>query len=210
MPSTAQSSSYSGDVTSDAITAIICEDGGIQKAVQADLPLNASSERTIESTNPPLDTQTEESMTTSNLPATSTEHQPPSSPMMDLESDFPSGETFNLSKKNNSWCTAPQKCYLCTKDKHHEETYPTENIHTHTLTLIHRSFVCYAYVFAEPLDQKPSAPQRGVKRPRDSSYSRKRVIILISVLFKIFYSTDFILWEEKCLSVFRDYLANSF
>lgn len=97
MPSTAQSSSYSGDVTSDAITAIICEDGGIQKAVQADLPLNASSERTIESTN-----QTEESMTTSNLPATSTEHQPPSSPMMDLESDFPSGETFNLSKKNNS------------------------------------------------------------------------------------------------------------
>lgn len=102
MPSTAQSSSYSGDVTSDAITAIICEDGGIQKAVQADLPLNASSERTIESTNPPLDTQTEESMTTSNLPATSTEHQPPSSPMMDLESDFPSGETFNLSKKNNS------------------------------------------------------------------------------------------------------------
>lgn len=85
-----------------------------------------------------------------------------------------------------------------------------QKTYTHTLTLIHGSFVCYAYVFAEPLDQKPSAPQRGVKRPRDSSYSRKRVLILISVLFKIFYSTDFILWEEKCLSVFRDYLANSF
>lgn len=151
MPSTAQSSSYSGDVTSDAITAIICEDGGIQKAVQADLPLNASSERTIESTNPPLDTQTEESMTTSNLPATSTEHQPPSSPMMDLESDFPSGETFNFSKKNNSWCTAPQKCYLCTKDKHHEETYPTENIHTHTRWLLFTDLLCVMLMFLQNL-----------------------------------------------------------
>ncbi|KAM8736654.1 zinc finger MYM-type protein 4-like isoform 2-T2 [Acanthopagrus schlegelii] len=116
LSSAAQSSSYGGDMKSDAITPIICEDGGTQKAVQADLPLNVSSERTTESNDPPLNTQTEESMTTSTTPTTSTEDQPPSSPMMDLETDFPS----------------------------------------------------------EPMDQKPSAPQRGVKRPRDSSYSRKR------------------------------------
>ena len=99
MPSAAQSSSYGGDMKSDAIMPIICEDGGTQIAVQADLPLNVSSERTTESNDPPLNTQTEESMTTSTTPTTSTEDQPPSSPMMDLETDFPSGETFNLSKK---------------------------------------------------------------------------------------------------------------
>lgn len=109
MPSAAQSSSYGGDMKSDAITPIICEDGGTQIAVQADLPLNVSSERTTESNDPPLNTQTEESMTTSTTPTTSTEDQPPSSPMMDLETDFPSGETFNLSKKKN--ITADVLCF---------------------------------------------------------------------------------------------------
>lgn len=39
------------------------------------------------------DTRLEESTTTSKPPPNSMEHQPPSSPMMDLEADFPSGET---------------------------------------------------------------------------------------------------------------------
>ena len=139
MHSTAQSSSYSGDVTSDAITPIICEDGGTQKAVKADLPLNVSSERTIESTNPPLDTQTEESMTTSNPPTTSTEHQPPSSPLMDLESDFPSGETFNLSRKTTSDAQHAKNvtCGLRinTMKKHTQQQRYTHT-HTHTYSQI--------------------------------------------------------------------------
>lgn len=114
--STDQSSSNSGDMKSEVVTPISCENEETQKAVQADLPLTVSSERSTESADPQLDTKPEETTTTSDPPTTSAEDQPPSSPMMDLETDFPS----------------------------------------------------------EPLDQKPPAPQRGVKRPRDVFSSRKR------------------------------------
>ncbi|KAM9341227.1 zinc finger MYM-type protein 4-like [Symphorus nematophorus] len=106
------SSSHSRDMKSDAMR----EDEETHKAVQADLPLIVCSERSAESTVPQLHTQSEESLSTSDPPTTSAEYQPPSSPLMDLETDFPS----------------------------------------------------------EPLDQKPSAPQRGVKRSRESFSSRKR------------------------------------
>ncbi|XP_044023735.1 zinc finger MYM-type protein 4-like isoform X3 [Siniperca chuatsi] len=111
-----QSSSHSGDMKSEVVTPIIREDEEPQKAVQAKLPLTVSSERSTESTDPQLNTQPEGSTTTSDPPTTSAEHQPPSSPMMDLESDFPS----------------------------------------------------------ESLDQKPSSPRRGVKRPREGFSGRKR------------------------------------
>lgn len=88
-----QSSSYSGDMKSEVVTPIIREDEETQKAVQAELPVTVSSERSRESTALPLNTQPEGIATTSHPPATSAEHQPPSSPLMDLETDFPSGET---------------------------------------------------------------------------------------------------------------------
>lgn len=92
-----QSSSNSGDMKSEVVTPISCENEETQKAVQADLPLTVSSERSTESADPQLDTKPEETTTTSDPPTTSAEDQPPSSPMMDLETDFPSGETsYNL------------------------------------------------------------------------------------------------------------------
>ncbi|XP_071327127.1 zinc finger MYM-type protein 4-like isoform X2 [Trachinotus anak] len=105
-----QSSSHGGDMKSQVVSPTIHEDEDTQKAAQADL-----SERSTESTDPPLNPQ-QASMTSNNPPATSAEHQPPSSPMMDLETDFPS----------------------------------------------------------ESLGQKSSAPQRGVKRPREGFSGRKR------------------------------------
>ncbi|XP_045918869.1 zinc finger MYM-type protein 4 isoform X3 [Micropterus dolomieu] len=85
-----QSSSYSGDMKSEVVTPIIREDEETQKAVQAELPVTVSSERSTESTALQLNTQPEGIATTSHPPATSAEHQPPSSPLMDLETDFPS------------------------------------------------------------------------------------------------------------------------
>uniref|UniRef100_A0A673BXU4 Zinc finger MYM-type protein 4-like n=1 Tax=Sphaeramia orbicularis TaxID=375764 RepID=A0A673BXU4_9TELE len=72
--------------------------------------------KTDETESPELNTQPEKNTTTSDDPSSSAELQPPSSPMMDLESDFPS----------------------------------------------------------ESLDQTPSAPQQGVKRPRESYPLRKK------------------------------------
>ncbi|XP_029315832.1 zinc finger MYM-type protein 4 isoform X2 [Cottoperca gobio] len=109
-----QSSSFSEDQKSEVVTPITREDEET-KAVQADLPLIVSSERSTELTDHQLSTEQEETPT-SEPPTTSAELQPPSSPMMDLETDIPS----------------------------------------------------------ESLDQKPPAPQRGVKRPRDPFCSRKR------------------------------------
>ncbi|XP_035529892.1 zinc finger MYM-type protein 4-like [Morone saxatilis] len=111
-----QSSCYSVDLKSDVVTPIVRENEKTEKPVQADLPVTVSSEKSTESADPQLNTQSEESAMTSDPPTTSGEHQPPSSPMMDLETDFPS----------------------------------------------------------ESLDQKPSAPQRGVKRPREDFSGRKR------------------------------------
>lgn len=55
--------------------------------VEADPPVNTSSEGNTEISN------ARANATTSDPPANSTSHQPPLSPMMDLETDFPSGET---------------------------------------------------------------------------------------------------------------------
>ncbi|XP_039994097.1 zinc finger MYM-type protein 4 isoform X2 [Xiphias gladius] len=110
-----QSSSDSGDIKSPAVAPIIREDEDTQKAVKADLPFTVNSERSAESTDLQLNAQAG-SRTTSEPPTTSAEHQSPSSPMMDLETDFPS----------------------------------------------------------ESLGPKSSAPQRGVKRPRDGYSGRKR------------------------------------
>ncbi|XP_029900225.1 zinc finger MYM-type protein 4-like isoform X2 [Myripristis murdjan] len=157
-----QDSSYSADVASETVTPVSREDEETRReghTAQADLlaagckegsvgsaePLMTSeAEGTIASPEPqitaqtegsmgtsenqitakvegnpassesPTATQTERSTGTSNLPSTSTEA--PSSPLMDLETDFPS----------------------------------------------------------ELLDQKLPTPQRGVKRPREGSYGRKR------------------------------------
>ncbi|KAF1375130.1 hypothetical protein PFLUV_G00236280 [Perca fluviatilis] len=94
-----QSRSYSGDMNTEVVTPITRE----EKAVQADLPLtpekspestdpqlSTQPERSPESTDPQLSTQPEETTATSDPPTTSAEHQPPSSPMMDLETDIPS------------------------------------------------------------------------------------------------------------------------
>ncbi|XP_026210496.1 zinc finger MYM-type protein 4 isoform X3 [Anabas testudineus] len=106
--STDQRGSCNGEARTVTVTPIICEDKDPQPAAQGDLPFSASTERSTESTDPRLNAQPEGS-------TTSTE-QLPSSPVMDLETDFPS----------------------------------------------------------EPLGQKSSAPQRGVKRPREGFSRRKR------------------------------------
>ncbi|XP_047466994.1 zinc finger MYM-type protein 4-like isoform X2 [Mugil cephalus] len=98
----------------EPVSSAACKDE--EKAVQADLPPTSSSEMCTESDDPQLNAQPETSKTTSALPTASPGDQPPSSPAMDLETDFPS----------------------------------------------------------ELLDQKLSAPRRGVKRAREGSYSRKR------------------------------------
>nr|XP_046268142.1 zinc finger MYM-type protein 4 isoform X2 [Scatophagus argus] len=87
--SAAYQSSFSGDMKPDVVTPIIHEDEETPKALQAALPITVSSEKSVESNDPQLNTQPEESVTTTDPPTTSTEHQPPSSPMMDLETDFP-------------------------------------------------------------------------------------------------------------------------
>ncbi|XP_056867750.1 zinc finger MYM-type protein 4-like isoform X2 [Takifugu flavidus] len=89
------------------------------RRAEAGPPVDTSSEGNTEMSDARANARLKESATTSEPPANSTSHQPPSSPMMDLETDFPSA------------CT-------------------------------------------ESFDQKPPAPQRGVKRPRDCFTSRKR------------------------------------
>ncbi|KAI3367946.1 hypothetical protein L3Q82_026768, partial [Scortum barcoo] len=111
-----QSSPYSRHMKSQVVIPLIREDERTLRAAQAKLPLTVSSERRKDSSDPKLNTQAEGNTTTVDTPTTSAEHQPPSSPVMDLESDFPT----------------------------------------------------------ESLDQKASAPQRGVKRPRESYSGRKR------------------------------------
>ncbi|KAJ4939910.1 hypothetical protein JOQ06_029346 [Pogonophryne albipinna] len=111
-----QRSPHSGDMESEVVAPMIREVEETEKTAQADLPLTVSSERSTESSDPQLSTQPEVTTTTSEPPTTSAELQPPSSPLMDLETDVPT----------------------------------------------------------ESLDQKPAAPQRGVKRSRDPYSSRKR------------------------------------
>lgn len=60
---------------------------------EAGPPVDTSSEGNTEISDARASSRLEESATTSDPPAHSTSHRPPSSPMMDLETDFPSGET---------------------------------------------------------------------------------------------------------------------
>lgn len=73
-----------GNAKSEAVAQIINVDS---------LPVDVSSEGNTETNDAKPNTRLEESTMTSEPPTNSTEHQPPSSPMMDLETDFPSGET---------------------------------------------------------------------------------------------------------------------
>ncbi|XP_022057327.2 zinc finger MYM-type protein 4 isoform X4 [Acanthochromis polyacanthus] len=84
-----QESSHRGDTRSELVAPTLCEDEETEKAVQADLPLPVSSDRSTESADPQIITQPETSKTTSDPPTTSAQDQPPSSPVMDLENDFP-------------------------------------------------------------------------------------------------------------------------
>lgn len=84
MSATDQRGSCNGEARTVTVTPIICEDKDPQPAAQGDLLFSASTERSTESTDPRLNAQPEGS-------TTSTE-QLPSSPVMDLETDFPSGE----------------------------------------------------------------------------------------------------------------------
>ncbi|KAF7665300.1 hypothetical protein LDENG_00144680 [Lucifuga dentata] len=118
--------SQSGDTKAEVITPVIHEEEETQKEgsiVQTDLPVitesagplvTAPTEESTGSAETQMNTQAEGSMMTSD-PAVK-EYQAPSSPMVDLESDFP----------------------------------------------------------PESVVQRSSAPQRGVKRPREGSSSRKR------------------------------------
>lgn len=57
------------------------------------LPVDVSSGGNTETDDAKPNARLEESTVTSEAPSNSTEHQAPSSPMMDLETDFPSGES---------------------------------------------------------------------------------------------------------------------
>ncbi|KAK2826357.1 hypothetical protein Q5P01_020571 [Channa striata] len=110
-----QSSGYGGDMNSVVVNPIVSEDEKIQMVTQVNLAFTGITESITESADPKLNALPEEITTSEPSPSVSAEC-PPSSPMMDLESDFP----------------------------------------------------------PESLGQKSSAPQRGVKRPREGFSSRKR------------------------------------
>lgn len=131
-----RSSSDNNNIKSELVTPVICKDEETPKAVQADQPCTVSTERNTESTDPQLDTQPPP------LPLL------PPSPVMDLETDFPSGEiTHNVISAYIYFKSVCSGCILI-------------------------SSVC---VPAESLGQRSSAPQRGVKRPREGFSGRKRV-----------------------------------
>lgn len=100
---TDQNSSHCKDVKSDEVTTVTGADEEVKDSPQADKPSAVSTERSAESagTQPEESTITTDPPTcksdlpnpTNDPPTSSTEHQAPSSPMMDLETDFPPGET---------------------------------------------------------------------------------------------------------------------
>lgn len=159
LPETDQNSSQCGDVKSDEVTTATDADE-VKDPAQADKPSAVSAERSAESagtqpeaitTDPPT-CKSDLPNPTNDPPTSSTEHQAPSSPMMDLETDFPPGET----------------------------TWKRWMILSHIL----KYFVCFhsslwCLFIAESLDLRPPAPQRGVKRPREGSSGRKRVMTLL-------------------------------
>uniref|UniRef100_A0A3Q0TCB0 Si:ch211-266o15.1 n=1 Tax=Amphilophus citrinellus TaxID=61819 RepID=A0A3Q0TCB0_AMPCI len=82
-----QSTSESGDMKSEVVAPTVPHHEEAQKEEEepADLPLTQSSEKSPETADP----EPEMSKMTSDPAASCAEDQPPTSPMMDLESDFP-------------------------------------------------------------------------------------------------------------------------
>lgn len=74
------------------------EDEETLKAVQDGLSLSVCALKSQESHDTWLDNQLEMSITECDLPATSAKDQSPSSPVMDLETDFPPGEKLDHSR----------------------------------------------------------------------------------------------------------------
>ncbi|XP_067335981.1 zinc finger MYM-type protein 4 isoform X3 [Channa argus] len=83
-----QSSTYSGDMKSEVVNPIVSEDEKTQMATQANLTFTGSTENITVSADPQLNALPERIATSDPPPSISTEY-PPSSPIMDLESDFP-------------------------------------------------------------------------------------------------------------------------
>lgn len=133
-PVTDERSSDSGGVKSAAEVADLA---GADRAAQ-DRTLAGAGESEEQAA---VGTKPEESAAPTDRPTSSTERPTPSSPVMDLETDFPPGEARML------W--------------------------SHELKISHLTLV--SLFVAELLEQKPPAPQRGVKRPREGYSGRKRV-----------------------------------
>lgn len=101
---TAETDQIGSDIgRSEAVVPIIDESVG---QAEAGPPTDVSSEGDTERSDTRANTRLEANAVTSEAAANSTEHRPPSSPMMDLETDFPSGETsFKL--KSVCYCSFP-------------------------------------------------------------------------------------------------------
>lgn len=162
LPETDQNSFHCGDVKSDEVTTVTGADEEVKDSAQANKPSAVSAARSAVS----ADTQPEESTITTDPPAcksdlpnstndpptSSTEHQAPSSPMMDLETDFPPGE-----RRWKKWMVLS---------------------HSLKYFVSFHSFLWCLFI-VESLDLRPPAPQRGVKRPREGYSGRKRVMTLL-------------------------------
>lgn len=122
----------------------------MESADVAELPAanEAAQDRTVagaEQSEQVADTKPEESVMTTSRPTVSSGHLAPPSPMLDLETDFPPGEI----KMTQTKC--------CSAESGRLHLWP------------------WCVSVAELLEQKPPAPQRGVKRAREGSPARKRV-----------------------------------
>ncbi|KAM9354882.1 zinc finger MYM-type protein 4-like [Pholidichthys leucotaenia] len=102
-----QSSSYTEDETSSVVTPAVCELEETSTAAQPDPPSTASPKRTSES----VDVEAETSKMASDTPTSSVDDHPPSSPMMDLEADFP---CESLDQKSST----PQRGVKRSRDSH--------------------------------------------------------------------------------------------
>lgn len=78
---------------------------------EAGPPTDVSSEGDTERSDARANARPEANATTSEAAANSTELRPPTSPMMDLETDFPSGET-SLKLKSICYCSSVS-VYVC-------------------------------------------------------------------------------------------------
>lgn len=88
-----QNTSESGDMKSEVVAPTIPHHGETlrEEEDRADLPLTQTSEKNPEAADP----EPETSQMTTDPPASCADDQPPTSPMMDLENDFPSSEMWH-------------------------------------------------------------------------------------------------------------------